>query len=104
MYNLIIKNYKRFDIFDKNVWYRFNYRYEQMFILSLKNISGSQTACIAVVCRALLEEKTAAELVKYDVDELIDAGDRYYRQCMLAMKCYKGGIFFFIIRSSNLLC
>ncbi|XP_045770359.1 uncharacterized protein LOC123870909 [Maniola jurtina] len=51
---------------------------------------GSQTACIAVVCRALLEEKEAADLVKRDVDDLIDSGDRYYRQCMLALKCYKG--------------
>lgn len=51
---------------------------------------GSQTACIAVVCRALLEEKTPAELVKFDVDDIIESGDRYYRQCMLALKCYKG--------------
>ncbi|KAJ0182884.1 hypothetical protein K1T71_000860 [Dendrolimus kikuchii] len=51
---------------------------------------GSQTACIAVVCRALLEEKTPAQLIRSDVDELIESGDRYYRQCMLAMKCYKG--------------
>ncbi|CAF4888059.1 unnamed protein product [Pieris macdunnoughi] len=51
---------------------------------------GSQTACIAVVCRALLEEKTPAELIRRDVDEVIDGGDRYYKQCMLAMKCYKG--------------
>ncbi|CAH0713023.1 unnamed protein product, partial [Brenthis ino] len=51
---------------------------------------GSQTACIAVMCRALLEEKTPADLIKRDVDELIEAGDRYYKQCMLNMKCYKG--------------
>ncbi|XP_038219835.1 uncharacterized protein LOC119838096 [Zerene cesonia] len=51
---------------------------------------GSQTACIAVVCRALLEEKTPADLIRRDVDELIEGGDRYYKQCMLAMKCYKG--------------
>ncbi|XP_039752231.1 uncharacterized protein LOC120628085 isoform X2 [Pararge aegeria] len=51
---------------------------------------GSQTACIAVVCRALLEEKDTAQLVKRDIDELIDTGDRYYKQCMLSLKCYKG--------------
>ncbi|XP_022824029.1 uncharacterized protein LOC111354726 [Spodoptera litura] len=51
---------------------------------------GAQTGCIAVACRALLDEKTAAEFVKSDVDELIDAGDRYYKQCMIALKCYKG--------------
>ncbi|XP_061381599.1 uncharacterized protein LOC116776672 [Danaus plexippus] len=51
---------------------------------------GAQTACIAVVCRALLEEKTSADLVKRDVDDLIECGDSYYRQCMLALKCYKG--------------
>ncbi|CAG4949362.1 unnamed protein product [Parnassius apollo] len=51
---------------------------------------GSQTACIAVVCRVLLEEKTPSQLVKRDVDDVIENGDRYYRQCMLALKCYKG--------------
>ncbi|XP_050558051.1 uncharacterized protein LOC118280361 isoform X2 [Spodoptera frugiperda] len=51
---------------------------------------GAQTGCIAVVCRALLDEKTPAEFVRSDVDELIDAGDRYYKQCMIALKCYKG--------------
>ncbi|CAK1592999.1 unnamed protein product [Parnassius mnemosyne] len=51
---------------------------------------GSQTGCIAVVCRVLLEEKTPSQLVKRDVDDVIENGDRYYRQCMLALKCYKG--------------
>ncbi|XP_053621763.1 uncharacterized protein LOC128681688 [Plodia interpunctella] len=51
---------------------------------------GSQTACIAVICRALLDEKPASALVKRDVNEVIEAGDRYYHQCMVAMKCYKG--------------
>ncbi|KAM3955482.1 uncharacterized protein ACR2FA_010611 [Aphomia sociella] len=51
---------------------------------------GAQTGCIAAVCRALLEEKSPGQLVRRDVDELIEAGDRYYRQCMLALKCYKG--------------
>ncbi|XP_052738815.1 uncharacterized protein LOC112042795 [Bicyclus anynana] len=51
---------------------------------------GSQTACIAVVCRALLEEKSPAELIRRDVDEVIESGDRFYKQCMLCLKCYKG--------------
>nr|XP_037875168.1 uncharacterized protein LOC101735788 isoform X2 [Bombyx mori] len=51
---------------------------------------GSQTGCIAAVCRALLDEKSSKELTKNDVDEVIEAADRYYHQCMLAMKCYKG--------------
>ncbi|CAB3257560.1 unnamed protein product [Arctia plantaginis] len=51
---------------------------------------GAQTGCIAVACRALLEEKTPAQLVSRDVDELIEAGDRYYRECLHSLKCYKG--------------
>ncbi|XP_063836466.1 uncharacterized protein LOC135085621 [Ostrinia nubilalis] len=51
---------------------------------------GSQTGCIAVICRALLEEKTPAQLNRRDVDDIILTGDRYYKQCLLAMKCYKG--------------
>ncbi|XP_075988844.1 uncharacterized protein LOC142984871 [Anticarsia gemmatalis] len=51
---------------------------------------GSQTGCIAVMCRALLEEKTPAQLVRGDVDDMIECGDRYYKQCMHALKCYKG--------------
>ncbi|KAF9800009.1 hypothetical protein SFRURICE_016695 [Spodoptera frugiperda] len=34
---------------------------------------GAQTGCIAVACRALLDEKTPAEFVRSDVDELIEA-------------------------------
>ncbi|KAH9630875.1 hypothetical protein HF086_014616 [Spodoptera exigua] len=51
---------------------------------------GAQTGCIAVACRALLDEKTPAEFVRNDVDEMIATGDRYYKQCMIALKCYKG--------------
>ncbi|KAJ8706226.1 hypothetical protein PYW08_010852 [Mythimna loreyi] len=51
---------------------------------------GAQTACIAVACRALLEEKTAAQFVRRDVDDLIETGDRYYKRCIVALKCYKG--------------
>ncbi|KPJ18438.1 hypothetical protein RR48_05617 [Papilio machaon] len=51
---------------------------------------GSQTGCIAVICRALLEEKSPAQLVRRDVDEVIEWGDRFYKRCMLALKCYKG--------------
>ncbi|XP_026739792.1 uncharacterized protein LOC113502426 isoform X1 [Trichoplusia ni] len=51
---------------------------------------GAQTGCIAVACRAMLDEKTPADLVKFDVDDVIDAGDRYYKQCMICLKCYKG--------------
>ncbi|PZC72875.1 hypothetical protein B5X24_HaOG210400 [Helicoverpa armigera] len=51
---------------------------------------GAQTGCIAVACRALLDEKVPAQFVKNDVDELIETGDRYYKQCMIGMKCYKG--------------
>ncbi|XP_013177173.1 PREDICTED: uncharacterized protein LOC106124761 [Papilio xuthus] len=51
---------------------------------------GSQTGCIAVICRALLEEKSPAQLVKRDVDEVIEWGDRFYKRCMVALKCYKG--------------
>ncbi|RVE42411.1 hypothetical protein evm_012948 [Chilo suppressalis] len=54
------------------------------------NACGAQTGCIAVMCRALLEEKTPAQLTRRDVDELILAGDGYYHQCLLGMKCYKG--------------
>ncbi|XP_049883610.1 uncharacterized protein LOC126379090 [Pectinophora gossypiella] len=51
---------------------------------------GSQTGCIALVCRALLDEKTPAELVRRDVDDVIESGDRFYKSCMVALKCYKG--------------
>ncbi|KAJ8707591.1 hypothetical protein PYW07_011268 [Mythimna separata] len=51
---------------------------------------GAQTACIAVACRALLEEKTPAQFKRRDVDDLIETGDRYYKRCMVALKCYKG--------------
>ncbi|KAL0809225.1 hypothetical protein ABMA28_011444, partial [Loxostege sticticalis] len=51
---------------------------------------GAQTGCIAVVCRALLEEKTTAQLTRHDVNDIILTGDRYYKQCLLGMKCYKG--------------
>ncbi|XP_073965337.1 uncharacterized protein isoform X2 [Choristoneura fumiferana] len=51
---------------------------------------GSQTGCIAVACRVLLQEKASSELTRRDVDELIETGDRFYHQCMVALKCYKG--------------
>ncbi|XP_059061123.1 uncharacterized protein LOC131854007 isoform X2 [Achroia grisella] len=51
---------------------------------------GAQTGCIAAVCRALLEDKTPGQLTRGDVDDVIEAGDRYYKQCMLSLKCYKG--------------
>ncbi|XP_013143767.1 PREDICTED: uncharacterized protein LOC106107457 [Papilio polytes] len=51
---------------------------------------GSQTGCIAVICRALLEEKSPAQLLRRDVDEVIEWGDRFYKRCMVALKCYKG--------------
>ena len=53
-------------------------------------VPGAQTGCIAVVCRALLDEKTPAEFFKRDVDEVIETGDNYYKRCMVALKCYKG--------------
>ncbi|XP_050678449.1 uncharacterized protein LOC126974810 [Leptidea sinapis] len=84
----------------KKIWHNFSQVEKNKMILqgsigcnSKKYSSttcGSQTACIAVVCRALLEEKPASELVRRDVNEVIEGGDRYYRQCMLALKCYKG--------------
>ncbi|XP_063545670.1 uncharacterized protein LOC134753659 [Cydia strobilella] len=52
--------------------------------------SGTQTACIAFVARALLNDKAASELTRRDVDEIVDTGDKFYHQCMLALKCYKG--------------
>ncbi|XP_068621868.1 uncharacterized protein [Battus philenor] len=51
---------------------------------------GSQTGCIAVICRVLLEEKPPSQLMRRDVDVAIEFGDRYYKQCMVALKCYKG--------------
>ncbi|CAG9131777.1 unnamed protein product [Plutella xylostella] len=52
--------------------------------------TGTQTACIAAICRAMLDEKEASQLVKQDVDDIIRNGDQFYRQCLLALKCYKG--------------
>ncbi|XP_047542515.1 uncharacterized protein LOC125075018 [Vanessa atalanta] len=84
----------------KKIWHNFSQVEKNKMILqgnigcnSKKYSStacGAQTACIAVMCRAFLEEKTPAEFVRQDVDELIESGDRYYRQCMLSLKCYKG--------------
>ncbi|KAJ2943463.1 hypothetical protein O0L34_g12270 [Tuta absoluta] len=51
---------------------------------------GAQTGCIAFIARALLDEKTPAQLLKKDVDDVIEAGDQLYRQCIKSMKCYKG--------------
>ncbi|XP_037300701.1 uncharacterized protein LOC115456206 isoform X2 [Manduca sexta] len=51
---------------------------------------GSQTGCIAAVCRALLDETPPDKLCRHHVDEVLLTGDSYYHQCLLALKCYKG--------------
>ncbi|GBP58718.1 hypothetical protein EVAR_35497_1 [Eumeta japonica] len=51
---------------------------------------GAQTGPIAYVARALLFEKSPAEFDEKDVDDVIMAADKFYKQCLLAMKCYKG--------------
>ncbi|XP_041970484.1 uncharacterized protein LOC121726907 [Aricia agestis] len=82
----------------KKVWHNFGQVSANKMILQGRTacnikrsaLSGAQTACIAVVCRGLLEDKTAAELTRSDVGQLIEAGDNFYKQCIIAMKCYKG--------------
>ncbi|XP_026322626.1 uncharacterized protein LOC113232197 [Hyposmocoma kahamanoa] len=56
----------------------------------LPDLQGAHTGCIAFVARGLLEDKPANELVRKDVDDVIEAADKYYKKCIAAMKCYKG--------------